>query len=211
MSATALYKSAFLYELLMILLYGRHYAGRYKAIADLIPAHSSVLDLCCGPAVLYHRYLIQKSVRYTGLDLSGAFIEHLKRRGANGQVWDLQRETALPEADYVVMQASLYQFLPNPQPLVDRMLRAARKQVIFAEPIRNITSSKLAPLAFLGRHFTDPGDGQSAHRFTEDTLDRFFSRYSSRLSMAFSIPGGREKVIVLHSDSSLMPAGSEKG
>jgi len=211
LATTALYKSAFLYELLMILLYGRHYAGRYRAIADLIPAHSSVLDLCCGPAVLYHRYLSQKSVRYTGLDLSPAFIENLKRRGVNGQVWDLQREAALPETDYVVMQASLYQFLPNPQPVVDRMLRAARKQVIFAEPIRNITSSKLAPFAFLGRHFTDPGDGQSAHRFTEATLDRFFSRYSSRLSMAFSIPGGREKVIVLHSDSSLIPAGFEKG
>jgi len=211
LAATALYKSAFLYELLMVLLYGRHYAGRYKAISDLIPAHSSVLDLCCGPAVLYHRYLRRKSVRYTGLDISRAFIERLKRRGVDGRVCDLQQEAALPEADYVVMQASLYQFLPNPQPVVDRMLQAARKQVIFAEPIRNITSSKLAPLSFLGRHFTDPGDGQSAHRFTEDTLDRFFSRYSSRLSIAFSIPGGREKVIVLHSDSSLIPAGSEKG
>jgi SAM-dependent methyltransferase len=211
LAATALYKSAFLYEVLMVLLYGRYYAGRYRAIADLIPAHSSVLDLCCGPAVLYYRYLRRKSVRYTGLDLSRTFIERLKRRGVEAQVWDLQQEAALPEADYVVMQASLYQFLPNPQPVVDRMLRAARKQVIFAEPIRNITSSKLAPLAFLGRRFTDPGDGQSAHRFTEDTLDRFFSRYASRLSIAFSIPGGREKVIVLHSDSSLIPAGSEKG
>jgi SAM-dependent methyltransferase len=210
LAATALYKSAFLYELLMILLYGRHYAGRYRAIADLIPARSSVLDLCCGPAVLYHRYLRQKPVRYMGLDVSRAFIERLKRRGVNGQVWDLQQEAALPEADYVVMQASLYQFLPNPQPIVDRMLRAARKQVILAEPVRNITSSKLAPLAFLGRHFTDPGDGQSAHRFTEDTLDRFFSQYSSRLSMAFFIPGGREKVIVLRSDSSFIPAGSEE-
>ena len=97
------------------------------------------------------------------------------------------------------MQASLYQFLPDPQPIVDRMLRAARKQVILAEPIRNIASSKVAPLAFLGRHFTDPGDGQSAHRFTEESLDRFFSRYASRLNETFSIPGGREKVFVLNS------------
>lgn len=198
MATTVLYKSAVLYELLMVTLYGRHYAGRYRAIADLIPAQSSVLDLCCGPAVLYHRYLRQKAIGYTGLDLSGAFIKHLNRRGANGQVWDLQAAATLPAADYVIMQASLYQFLPDPQPVVDRMLRAARKQVILAEPIRNITSSKVAPLAFFGRRFTDPGDGQSAHRFTEESLDLFFSRYASRTISTFSIPGGREKVFVLN-------------
>jgi SAM-dependent methyltransferase len=199
LAATALYKSALLYELLMVMLYGRHYSGRYRAIADLIPAQSSVLDLCCGPAVLYYRYLRQKSISYTGLDLSSAFVKHLNKRGAHGQIWDLQGDATLPAADYVIMQASLYQFLPDPQPVVDRMLRAARKQVILAEPIRNITSSKVAPLAFIGRHFTDPGDGQSAHRFTEESLDLFFSRYASRLSETFSIPGGREKVFVLNS------------
>jgi len=199
LAATVLYKSALLYELLMVILYGRHYSGRYKVIADMIPAQSSVLDLCCGPAVLYHRYLHQKSVAYTGLDLSETFIKHLSARGGQGQVWDLKESAALPAADYVVMQASLYQFLPDPQPIVDRMLRAARRQVILAEPIRNITSSKLAPLAFIGRRFTDPGDGQSDHRFTEETLDLFFNRYSSQLSKAFSIPGGREKVFVLNS------------
>jgi SAM-dependent methyltransferase len=199
LAATALYKSALLYELLMVVLYGRHYSGRYRAIADLIPAQSSVLDLCCGPAVLYHRYLRQKSIDYRGLDLSTAFVKHLNQRGAHGQVWDLQGEATLPAADYVIMQASLYQFLPDPQPVVDRMLQAARKQVILAEPIRNITSSKVAPLAFIGRHFTDPGDGQSAHRFTEESLDLFFSRYTSRISETFSIPGGREKVFVLNS------------
>jgi SAM-dependent methyltransferase len=197
LAVTALYKSAFLYELLMVMLYGRPYSGRYRAIANLIPAQSSVLDLCCGPAVLYRRYLRQKSITYTGLDLSSTFIKGLNQRGAHGQVWDLQKKAALPAADYVIMQASLYQFLPDPQPVVDRMLGAARKQVILAEPVRNITSSKVAPLAFLGRRFTDPGDGQSAHRFTEESLDLFFSRYAPRLSKTFFIPGGREKVFVL--------------
>ena len=210
MAATALYKSAFLYEALMVLLYGRHYADRYRAIADLIPAESSVLDLCCGPAVLYRRYLRHKSIRYTGLDLSRTFIQRLNRQGAHGEVWDLQQETDLPPADYVIMQASLYQFLPDPKPVIDRMLRAARSQVILAEPVRNITSSKIAPLAFLGRHFTDPGDGQSAHRFTEESLDRFFSRYASRLHKSFSIPGGREKVFVLDSQPSLTVVGPEE-
>jgi SAM-dependent methyltransferase len=189
-----------LYELLMVLLYGRHYSARYRAIADLIPAQASVLDLCCGPAILYHRYLRRKSIRYTGLDLSGAFIRRLNQRGAHGQVWDLREEASLPAADYVIMQASLYQFLPDAQPVVDRMLRAAHRQVILAEPVRNITNSKVALLAFLGRCFTDPGDGHSRYRFTEENLDLFFTRYGSRLSKTFSIPGGREKVFVLNSE-----------
>jgi SAM-dependent methyltransferase len=199
LAATVLYKSALLYELLMVMLYGRHYSARYQVIADLIPARSSVLDLCCGPAVLYHRYLRQKSISYTGFDLSGTFIKRLNQRGAQGQVSDLREGVALPAADYVIMQASLYQFLPDAQPMVDRMLQAAHRQVILTEPVRNITNSKVAPLAFLGRRFTDPGDGQSAHRFTEESLDLFFNRYASRLSKAFSIPGGREKVFVLNS------------
>jgi SAM-dependent methyltransferase len=199
LATTVLYKSASLYELLMVLLYGRHYPGRYQVIADLIPARSSVLDVCCGPAVLYHRYLKNQSITYTGLDLSSSFIKRLRQRGAKGEVWDLRENAELPAADYVIMQASLYQFLPDPRPVVDRMLRAARRQVILAEPIRNITSSNLAPLAFLGRRFTDPGDSHSDHRFTERTLDLFFARYASQIAKAFSIPGGREKVFVLNS------------
>ena len=63
MSATVVYKSPLLYEAVMLALYGRHYFARYRAIADLIPAGSSVLDLCCGPAILYSRYLRNKNVR----------------------------------------------------------------------------------------------------------------------------------------------------
>lgn len=205
MTATVLYRSALLYEILMATLYGRHYSARYRAIADLVPAESSVLDLCCGPAILYHRYLRRKSIDYVGVDLSDAFIERLNHRAVHGYVRDLREAAPLPEADYVIMQASLCHFLPDPQPVVDRMLRAARKYVIVAEPIRNITSSKVAPLAFLGRRFTDPGNGQSAHRFTENSLDRFFSRYESHIAKSFCIPGGREKVFVLS------PHGHERG
>ena len=36
-------------DCVMLALYGRHYGARYRAVADLIPDGSSVLDLCCGP------------------------------------------------------------------------------------------------------------------------------------------------------------------
>ena len=43
------YRSAAVYEAVMRLLYGRHYVARQRAVADLIPAGASLLELCCGP------------------------------------------------------------------------------------------------------------------------------------------------------------------
>jgi SAM-dependent methyltransferase len=196
-SASIIYKSEFLYELAMILIYGRHYPTRYRALTELIPDNSSVLDLCCGPALLYHRYLRSKSVKYIGLDINEKFIDRLRKRGADGRVWDLRSTEKLPGADYVVMQASLYHFLPDPGSIVDRMLAAARRQVIIAEPIRNLTDSDSRMLASLGRLFTNPGTGTAELRYNEASLAKFFSAYSSRIIQSFSIAGGREKVYVL--------------
>ena len=197
MATSLIYRSAPLYELAMFLLYGRHYTSRYRAIAELIPAGSSVLDLCCGPARLYHRYLKSKAVRYTGLDINANFIARLSRQGGSGQLWDLRSEASLPSADYVIMQASLYHFLPDASKVVDRMLNAARTRVIIAEPIRNLATSDSRLLSLFGRFFTNPGVGEHSLRFTEASLADFFSRYSSRVLESFTIAGGREQVYVL--------------
>ena len=196
-STSFIYRSSSLYELAMLALYGRHYGSRYRAIAELVPNGSSVLDLCCGPALLYHRYLRHKLVRYTGLDVNAEFIDRLTRRGASGQVWDLRSEKALPEADYVIMQASLYHFLPDPSPIMDRMLRAARRQVIVSEPVRNLSSSNSRLLALVGKLLTDPGVGNHSQRFNEASLDQFFSRYRSLVQQSFLVAGGREKLYIL--------------
>ena len=108
MTTSLIYRSALIYELAMIGLYGRHYFSRYRAIADLIVPGSSVLDLCCGPGILYDRYLRQKSIDYTGLDINSRFIKRLNYRGINGKIWDLRKDEPLPLADFVIMQASLY-------------------------------------------------------------------------------------------------------
>lgn len=197
MPPSLIYRSAALYELAMLALYGRHYPARHRAIAELVPDGASVLDLCCGPARLYHRYLRPKRIAYTGLDVNPRFIRRLTDRGVPGQVWDLRSATALPAADYVIMQASLYHFLPQPRPIVDRMLESARRQVIIAEPVRNLASSDWRLLSMLGRALTDPGAGAHAQRFTIATLDELFSCYGPRVLRSFLIAGEREKVYVL--------------
>src|SRR5687768_8613749 len=128
--AGLMYRNGLLYEAAMVALYGRHYPARYRAIAERIDPHSSVLDLCCGPGVLHRRYLSRKQVAYTGVDTNPRFLRRVARGGGQGIASDLRLNHALPPADYVVMQASLYHFLPDAQPIVSRMLAAARRRVI---------------------------------------------------------------------------------
>lgn len=178
-------------------LYGRHYGARYRAIAELVPDGASVLDVCCGPATLYTHHLRDQDVTYTGLDLNEGFIARLVEAGGHGQVWNIHSGDPLPAADYVVMQASLYHFLPEPAPVLDRMLAASGKQVIVAEPVRNIATSDNRVLAAVARRFTDPGDGAQEHRFVESSLDEFFDGYRDRVARSSLIAGGREKLYVL--------------
>jgi SAM-dependent methyltransferase len=196
-AGSLVYRNAILYEIVMLVLYGRHYGARYRAVADLVPDGSSVLDICCGPGVLFDRYLRARSVDYTGVDVNPRFVERVNRRGGRGLLFDLGEDRPLPGADTVVMQASLYQFLPDAAPVVRRMLRAAREQVVIAEPVRNLATSRNPLLAALARRQTDPGLGARPRRFTEATLDAFVAGLGVRVAQAFLIPGGREKVVVL--------------
>ncbi len=194
-STSLVYRSASGYEFVMRLLYGRHYAARYEAISARIPDGASVLDVCCGPAVLYHRYLKARDVRYTGVDINEGFV---RRLGAHGLVRDLlSDDSPLPEHDYVVMQASLYHFLPDPGRVVDLLLAAARSLVIITEPVRNLANSDVKVVAMLGRRLTDPGTGEQARRFTEASLDAFMARYGALVVEAEPVAGGREKLIAL--------------
>jgi trans-aconitate methyltransferase len=196
-STSLIYRSSTVYQAVMFALYGRHYRSRYRAMSDLISPNSTVLDLCCGPGYLYQRFLKPKSVKYHGIDVNPQFIHRIDRAGATGQVADLNTLDPLPTADYVIMQASLYHFLPDPASIVDRMLKAGGRQVIIAEPIRNLSTLNLPLLSRLASRHANPGSGNHQQRFTQKTLDQFFSQYASRVSLQFLIPGGREKIYVL--------------
>jgi SAM-dependent methyltransferase len=197
MGTSLVYQSAAIYELVMLGLYGRHYPARYRALAEMIPANASVLDVCCGPGILFERHLRRKGVDYLGLDINPRFVERVRRRGGGAMLWDLHRDEPLPTADYVTMQASLYQFLPDAAPIVERMCHAARECLIIAEPIRNLADSAWPWLATMAQRSTDPGLGSRPRRFTEATLDDLFRSLRMPLSRSFLIPGGREKVYVL--------------
>lgn len=184
----------------MLLLYQRGYAERSKALAALIPEGASVVDVCCGPASLYFDHLRLKHVTYTGLDINVGFVQGVCSRGATAMVWDVAEPKPLPKADYVIMQASLYHFLPDPRPIVDRMLEAAKKNVLLTEPVRNLAGSGNPLVAWLAQKLTNPGTGDQARRFDAKRLDEFLDPYraSGRLVDTYPIAAGRERLCILH-------------
>jgi Glycosyl transferase family 2 len=141
-----------------------------------------------------------KSVNYRGLDINAKFIKKLVRCGAQGEVWDLRGDKPLPPADYVIMQSSLYHFLPNSMPIIIRMLAAARTALIIAEPIRNLAQSKLPIIRSLTPVLTNPGVGPQPRRFTEQSLDGLFAGSLQTSVRAFFISGGREKIYRIAND-----------
>jgi SAM-dependent methyltransferase len=199
MTGSLIYSKAFIYEAVMRVLYCRAYDERFRSLADLIAEGSSVLDVCCGPGTLFRRYLRVKGVHYTGLDINRHFIERLSADGATGIIWNVKENRPLPRAEYVVIQSSLYHFLPDAASVVERMIAAGKKRVLIAEPIRNVADSRIFLLAFLARKLTDPGTGEQPSRFNEARLDALIEPYRHRGHAVWSqlIAGGREKLYVL--------------
>ena len=202
-SSSIIYSNERLYRVLMRALYGRHFEARYRVLADEIPAHSSVIDLCAGDCYLYRRYLRSKSVSYLGLDLSPALVTAAQKHGVEAREFDVWRDD-IPPAEVVLMQASLYHFLPQAEKVVAKMLAAARNKVIIAEPIRNLSSSRLAWLAKLSRRLTKPAPEQSSYsgaRFDENSLTAVFESFPA-FQRSFLIPGKREMVGIFRGEFS---------
>ncbi len=209
MAISLIYRSATIYDLVMRLLYGRHYHHRGQAIADLVSEGASVLDLCCGPGFLYERNLRRKRVEYLGLDVNPRFVRRVERLGARAEVRDLRHVETLPQAEFVIMQASLYHFLPDVGPILNRMRAAASVSVIVAEPVRNLSSSPFPIVAALAKAWTDPGLGTGRLRFDEMSLDAAFQDRGWRVSTS-RITGGREKMYVIDGAGTCAPSPSAR-
>jgi len=199
MSTSIIYKSPLLYEAFLMIRYRGEYRERSGAIAALIPERSSVVDVCCGPATLYFSHLKSKQVSYVGLDINRGFVDRLSARGVKAYAWDVAKNEPFPEADYVVMQGSLYHFLPDPYAIVDRMLAAARRNVLLTEPVQNLADSKNRLVSWMASKLADPGTGDQANRFDERLFGEFVDHYrrAGRVIDSYPIAAGRERLCVL--------------
>ena len=189
------YSNTALYQSVMRVLYGRHFKARYEAIAREIPEGTSVVDVCAGDCYLYRNYLKRKNVSYIALDVSKPFVDAAQRRGIDAREFNMKSD-ALPVADYVVMQGSLFYFMPDTAEALNKLIGAARRFAIIGEPVRNLSDSKNPLLAAISRRSTraaSEGQDAAGNRFNEETLSVLFQA-NPRLERSFLIPGGREMV-----------------
>lgn len=180
------------YRLAMKLLYGRYFQARYAAIAGLIPAGATVVEVCAGDVYLYDHYLRKKNVTYTGLDVNSAFVSGARRRKISFSSFDILRET-IPAADYVIMQASLYRFIPTEQEILKKLLNAVNNFLIVAEPVRNLSDSPNPVLRWIARHSANPGKEYTSIRFNKISLRACFEKHPEFKEMK-EMDGGREMI-----------------
>jgi len=194
-SQSLIYSHRWAYHWLMRGLYGRHFEDRYRAIAAHVPAGAEVIDVCAGDAYLYLAHLRHKPVSYVAVDASPQLVAWAQVRGVDARLIDVWSDD-LPHGDSVIMQASLYQFLPHADRIVDKLLAAARRQVIIAEPVRNIADSDNPVLAVVGKRFTRPSGGQyAAQRFNRESFTSLCNSFAE-LQNLVDLPGGREMLAV---------------
>ena len=195
--SSLIYAHPAIYQLLMRLIYAGGYAARYQALSQLIPDGADVFEACAGDAHLYRHYLQPRGIRYRAGEFNATFVAHARARGIDMQRFDL-RADEVPRADVVLLHASLYQFMPEHRQVVDRLLAAARQQLIISEPVRNLSSSRWGLIRWIARRSADPGSGHMAQRFDEQSLDEFVQgHYADRVRQRLLIPGGRELIYCL--------------
>jgi hypothetical protein len=184
-----IYAHPILYELALRLLYRSHYHERFSAVAAEIPDDSSVVDLCAGDCALFRHVLIRKNVNYLACDRNELFLSWAQKKGIPTQRIDLITDE-IPSADCVVMMGSLYQFIPDEQPIIEKMIRAAHNKVIITEPTRNLADSRYAILRWFAGELTKLGSQTRSHRFNEESLKTTLSQFGFHDFK--TIAGGRE-------------------
>jgi SAM-dependent methyltransferase len=163
---SVLYRNPRLYRAVLALLYGRALRAREDAVASLVPPGSRVVDVCCGDGSVRRR---MRDVDYVGVDVSPVFVDALARAGVEAHRLDVAGDD-VPVGDVVLMLGALYQFLPDVDPVIARLRRAARRFVVVAEPFRNLAQSRNPLLRAIARRATDPGVASSTARFDEASL-----------------------------------------
>ena len=179
-----------IYRSIMHILYGSGFYSRYEAILDLLPEGADVIDVCCGDCYI-DRFLAKKNINYLGLDLNSRFIEHALKKGIKARLFNIENST-VPRAEYIIMQGSLYQFMPRYRLIIDKLIFAADKAVIISEPITNVASCKNSMTAYLAMLATRVNGNNFFNRFTKEGLLDLFREYN--VSLVREIKGGKDLI-----------------
>ena len=183
------YWNPWLYTFLKKLMYAKDFHKINRRIAKEI-GNLEVLDLCCGECYIT-RYINKE--KYIGWDMHKIFINYAKSIGINAEVKNVLKED-FKKSECVLMQCALYHFCPDHEIMIKKMLEAATKKVIIAEPIKNLSSSNNKIISFIAKRISDSPRAKGANkRLTEQELTNVLEKYGfKRIDII-----GREMIAIL--------------
>ena len=190
-----LYWHPYSYKFLVRLMYKKHYGELYETINDLIAENSSVVDVCCGDSYL-QSFFENKNIEYLGLDFNPTFINFSSKRGINAKLFNIYKDD-IPQADYIVIQTSLYQFIPNHDQILQKLYQAADKYLIITETLKSLGGSGNKFVSSIGRFLNNPGDGVKAERFVMPTFKKAMEPFQKNIENEFFINGGLDYLVVI--------------
>ena len=188
------YWHPFIYSLFIRFSYKNSYRKRYQSIQSLIDANSSLVDVCCGDCKIYE-FLKDKNISYKGLDFNSTFVKEANKKGIRVQQCNVHKDE-IPSADYVLMQASLYQFIPHQGEVLQKLFNAAKKYLIIAEPVKNHADSKWKIVSFIAKQLNNPGDGIKTARFNINTLKEALKPFKEN-SVKEILVGDTEYIVLI--------------
>lgn len=161
-------------------------------MSNLIPPRSSVVDICCGTCQIY-KYLRMKNIHYIGIDFNSIFIKNAQKKGIDCRMINIKHEE-IPKADFIIIQGSLYQFIPDHISILEKLFYSANRALIIAEPIKNHIQSNSKAISYLSRLLNNPGDGIKDQRFTVESLKKSIEKLPHNGIQEYLTPRGIEYI-----------------
>jgi len=171
MVKSIIYWHPWIYQLAMMLIYGKEYSKRYLVIAKEAGS-MEVLDVCCGDCKLSN--YVKK---YRGVDFNDEFVKSARKKGLNVAKIDVAKWD-MPKSECTVMQDSLYQFMPSHEKLIKKLLRHSKKLII-AECGITLGQAKNPIISAIARKLTNTSRSHEG-RFTKKELYALYRKFNAK-------------------------------
>jgi SAM-dependent methyltransferase len=140
------------YRLIMRVLERGKSDERYRAVAEEI-GELGVLDLCCGDC-WFLRFLPHR--RYRGMDINRRFVRAARRNGIDAWAGDPLSQD-FPSAECITILHSLYQFYPDHEALLRKMIDKATRKVVVCEATQGVSLSTSRTVRLMARMLLSSG------------------------------------------------------
>jgi hypothetical protein len=200
-----IYWHPFFYTAAIRLSYGSKFKTRYSALNKYIPHGCHLLELCMGDAFFYRAYLRKKDVVYSCADINPVFVNIARKNGIKCSILNIT-EDEIPRADYILMQGSLYHFIPDEAGMIRKLLNACNERLIISENVENLSNSSSGLISWIGKALSKAKAGQSKIKFTRQHLKSTFKPFKDQIEVWEESPDNKEVIIVLRKSLAFLSA-----